>query len=98
MKHFSRGIVLKALLIAVSVAVMGMIAGCTSGLAEPFDLNNLFFEYDTVSGSDGQYIIITKHIASQSDVKIPDASESRAGYIFKICHIKCQILESVSHL
>lgn len=73
MKHFSRGIVLKALLIAVSVAVMGMIAGCTSGLAEPFDLNNLFFEYDTVSGSDGEYIIITKHIASQSDVKIPDA-------------------------
>ena len=56
----------------MSVLLLGIIAGCTSGLAEPFDMSNLFYEYDTVSGSDGDYIVITKHLVSQSDVKIPD--------------------------
>lgn len=72
MKHFSKAIVFKALLIAASIAAIGIIAGCTSGLNEVYDINNIFFSYTTVSDSDGKYIIITKHIASQSDIKIPD--------------------------
>lgn len=72
MKFFSKANLFKALLIAVSVAAMGLIVGCTSGFAEPFDISNIYFNYTTVSGSDGEYIVITKHIASQSDVKIPD--------------------------
>lgn len=69
---FKKAFFVKALLIAASVAAIGLIVGCTSGFAEPFDINNIYFNYTTVSGSDGEYIVITKHIASQSDVRIPD--------------------------
>lgn len=72
MKHITKSLLLKILITSVSLMTIGMIVGCTSGLAEPFDLSNMFYEYDTVSGSDGEYILITKHIASQSDIKIPD--------------------------
>ncbi len=61
------------ILIAVfSFITVGIIAGCTAGLDEPIDLNNLFFDYLTVSGSDGKYIVITGHTVSQSDITIPD--------------------------
>jgi len=69
---FKNSIVWKTILVAASVAVMALIAGCTSGFAEPYDISNIYFNYTTVSGSDGEYIVITKHIASQSDVRIPD--------------------------
>ena len=72
MKFFSKANLFKALLVAVSAAAIGLIVGCTSGFAEPFDISNIYFNYTTVSGSDGEYVVITKHIASQSDVRIPD--------------------------
>lgn len=72
MKQFTRGKIIKALLVAASVIALGIIAGCASGFAEPFDMNNLFFDYTTVSDSNGKYIVITKHLVSQTDVKIPD--------------------------
>ena len=63
---------IKALLIAISMTAIGLIVGCTSGFAEPFDISNIYYSYTTVSDSNEKYIIITKHIVSQSDVKIPD--------------------------
>ena len=72
MKQFTRGKIIKALLVAASVIALGLIAGCASGFAEPFDMNNLFFDYTTVSDSNGKYIVITKHLISQTDIKIPD--------------------------
>lgn len=62
----------KWLLIAAAVAALGLIAGCASEFAAPFDIANLYFKYSLVSGSDGEYIVITEHIVSQSNVKIPD--------------------------
>ena len=73
MKHITKSMLLKAVVTVIALMAIGVIAGCTSGLADPFDLSNMYYEYDTVSGSDGEYIIITKHIASQSDIKIPDS-------------------------
>ena len=72
MKKISGIFLIKALLISASVTALALIAGCTSGFAEPFDINNIYFNYNTVSDSDGKYIVITKHIVSQSDVNIPD--------------------------
>lgn len=53
-------------------AAMLLLAGCSSQFLRPYDLNNLCFAYDMVSGSDGEYVVITRHIVSQSDVVIPD--------------------------
>lgn len=68
--NFRKGI--KIWLLAAAVFAICCVAGCSSQLAMPYDLNNLLYEYDIVSGSDDSYVIITKHIVSQSDVKIPD--------------------------
>lgn len=72
MKHLTKVRLIKALLTAVSIVALGVIAGCASGFAEPFDMNNLYFDYTTVSDSNGRYIVITKHLVSQTNVKIPD--------------------------
>lgn len=73
MKHFFRkdGL-LKILLLAAGALAICMAVGCSSQFAMPYDLNNLCYEYSMVSGSDGDYIVITKHTVSQSDVTIPD--------------------------
>lgn len=66
-----KAFLLKMLLFAVCAAMAGIAVGCTSDLAEPFDISNLYYEYHTVSDSDGRHIVITKHLVSQSDVTIP---------------------------
>ena len=73
LKHITKSTLLKGLLTLLSIMAMGIIVGCTSGFAEPFDISNIYYNYTTVSGSDGEYVVITKHLVSQSDVKIPDA-------------------------
>ena len=72
MKGLKRPALVRALLAAASFLALAIIAGCASGYAEPFDFNNLVFDYFTVSGSDGKYVVITKHLVSQTDVRIPD--------------------------
>jgi len=71
-KHLKRSVLIKLLIAAAGLIATAIIAGCSSGFAEPFDFNNLIFDYVTVSESDGKYIVITKHLVSQTDVKIPD--------------------------
>lgn len=68
--HFAKYI--KILLSVISLFTIGCAAGCASNLTAPFDLGNLYYEYSLVSDSDGEYIILTKHIVSESDVTIPD--------------------------
>lgn len=72
LKHITKSTLLKGLLTLLSIMAMGIIVGCTSGFAEPFDISNIYYNYTTVSGSDGEYVVITKHLVSQSDVTIPD--------------------------
>ena len=72
MKHITKSLFLKGVWISLSMIAIGIIAGCTSGFAEPFDISNIYYNYTTVSDSDGKYIMITKHLVSQSDVRIPD--------------------------
>lgn len=72
MKHLSKVILKKALLMTLSVAALGIVVGCTSEFAEQFDISNLYYAYEPVDDGNGQYIVITKHIVSQSDVKIPN--------------------------
>lgn len=68
-----KGLWLRLGLLAAGMFVIGLLAGCTSQFVTPYDLNNLCFDYQMVSDSDnGSYIIITKHLVSQSDVNIPD--------------------------
>ena len=67
-----KGLLVKILLIAASVAALCIIVGCSSDFAAPFDMANLVFTYSHVSDSDGEYMIITGHTVSQTDVKIPD--------------------------
>lgn len=69
----NRNCLIKLFLLAVSLAAIGCIIGCSSQFAAPFDFNNLYFDYSFVSDSDGQYIVITKLLVSQTDVTIPDA-------------------------
>lgn len=64
--------IIRILMLAAAALAVCCVAGCSSQFAMPYDLNNLLYEYNMVSGSDGSYVIITKHIVSQSDVKIPD--------------------------
>lgn len=73
MKHFFRkdGL-LKILLLTAGVWAICLTAGCSSQFAMPYDFNNLCYEYSMVSDSDGQYVVITKHTVSQSDVTIPN--------------------------
>lgn len=68
----NKSIFIKIFLLAVSMAAVCCVVGCASQFAAPFDFNNLCFEYSLVSDSDERYIVITKHIVSQSDVTIPD--------------------------
>ena len=63
----------KLFLMAAALAAVGCAVGCSSQFAAPFDFNNLYFDYEFVSNSDGQYIAITKFLVSQTDVTIPDA-------------------------
>lgn len=70
MKH--QHFIAKIFLLAASAVAVCFAVGCSSQFAAPFDFNNLYFEYSLVSDSDEQYIVITKHIVSQSDVTIPD--------------------------
>ena len=65
-------ILAKILLIAASVAALCVIAGCSSDFIGPYDMANLYFTYSHVSDSDGEYMIITGHTVSQTDVTIPD--------------------------
>ena len=60
------------LLLFLLPAAFCLLAGCSSQFLRPVDLSNLCYEYDMVSGSDGQYIVLTKHTVSQSDVVIPE--------------------------
>ena len=71
-KFLHKGIFLKALLTVILLVTIGLIAGCTSGFAEPFDMSNIYYNYETVSDGDSEYVVITKHTVSQSDIKIPD--------------------------
>lgn len=71
-RNFNRGRLIKILVLAASAFAICCAVGCSSQFAVPYDLNNLCYEYNMVSGSDGLYVSITKHIISQSDVKIPD--------------------------
>lgn len=72
MKRSAKSIIIKIMLLAASVSAIAAIAGCASGFLDPYDISNAFYEYTTVSGSDGKYIVITGHIVSQTDVRIPD--------------------------
>ena len=56
LKQITKSTLLKGLLTLLSIMAMGIIVGCTSGFAEPFDINNIYFNYNTVSDSDGKYI------------------------------------------
>lgn len=62
----------KILLAAASALAIGLIAGCASDFAAPYDMASLYYEYSQATDSDGAYMIITKHTVSQTDVKIPD--------------------------
>jgi hypothetical protein len=66
--RFVKLIVLFGVLSAVCI-----ISGCAAEFSDPLDLYGQYYEYSVVSGSDGEYIILTKHLASESDVKIPDS-------------------------
>lgn len=65
--------ILKLILLSGAMCVICLISGCASELTTPLDLYGLYYEYSMVSDSDGQYIVLTKHIVSESDVKIPDS-------------------------
>lgn len=65
--------VFKLILIISAMCAICIISGCASELTSPLDLYGLYYEYSLVSDSDGQYIVLTKHIVSESDVKIPDS-------------------------
>lgn len=74
MKHrgFRFAYAVKIFLMAAALAAIGCAAGCSSQFAAPFDFNNFYFDYSMVSNSDGQYIVITELLVSQTDITIPD--------------------------
>ncbi len=64
---------IKIILLSAVLCLLGIAAGCSTEFIEPFDFGGLRYEYKVVSDSDGRYIIITKHIISETDVIIPDS-------------------------
>ncbi|MDD6396128.1 MAG: leucine-rich repeat domain-containing protein [Firmicutes bacterium] len=63
----------KILMLSAVFCLLGISVGCSTEFIEPFDFGGLRYEYELVSHSDGKYIVITKHIVSETDVVIPDS-------------------------
>lgn len=57
---------------AAALCIICIVSGCSSELLEPLDIGGLYYEYSLVSETDEKYIVLTKHLVSESDVKIPD--------------------------
>lgn len=63
----------KILMLSAVFCLLGISVGCSTEFIEPFDFGGLRYEYELVSDSDRKYIVITKHIVSETDVVIPDS-------------------------
>lgn len=68
----SKSCFIKCLIITVAAVMLCITAGCSSDFVEPFDFNGLKYEYEIVSSSDSEYVVINKLTVSETDVVIPD--------------------------